>query len=71
MKRRYVYVIGCGERSEGIGPVAATETLVQARREVFRRYDVAVCKVGPGQWMATIEGCDEAWIYRLPLAGAR
>lgn len=67
----YVYIVATGERGEGQTPVAVTDTLRRAKRLVFDRWDVEVEKYASSQWMATIDGCDEVWIYTMRLDGSR
>jgi hypothetical protein len=67
----FVYVIGQGERDEGVAPILATDTLARAKAEVFQRFDVQVQRAEAGAWVGKLDGCDEVWIHRIRLEGAR
>lgn len=68
-----VYVIGTGERGEGVEPAAATRSLAAARRWVLKTYGVEVWAgepdAGPDEWIGYLSGStvDQVRVKRVRL----
>lgn len=67
----YVYVVGVGERGEGIEVQRAFRSLADARGWAMLRYNVYPQMIGQGEWEATrANGVDQVRISRVRLEAA-
>lgn len=68
-----VYVIGTGERGEGVTPVAAARSIGKAREFVRREYRVELLAgeltAAPGEWIGYINDVDLVRVRRVRVLG--
>lgn len=63
---RFIYLVAKGEHGEGQTPEGAYSTLQAAKEAALRLFEVWPTQVASRfEWRASINGCDEVWIYRL------
>ena len=63
-----VYVVSKGVRGEGQLVERAFASLASAKRWISGRWHIEAMSVNAVTWMATWNGVDEVWIFKLKVA---